>query len=166
MTTIRLTEVESFVKHTLKNDLREDLRNRRILKEGDVECCAYYHLRKFLKPDDNWRVFARKFSPNTGFYTDLVIFHGSKARVAIEIKWGRTKISKKDRRALASARKHLRVKKTYFYCVMPDASVYTKLTQKRGVERYRLFERTVDLRYASPEKIDEFRQWRRELRGT
>jgi hypothetical protein len=66
---------------------------------------------------------------------------------------------------LASARKHLRVKKTYFYCVMPDASAYKKLLEKSEAERYRLFERIVDLRYASPEEIEEFRQWRRELRN-
>jgi hypothetical protein len=51
-------------------------------------------------------VFARKFSPRTGFYTDLVIFHDKKARIAIEIKWGKKRISKKDRR-LTKARNPL-----------------------------------------------------------
>jgi hypothetical protein len=164
MRLIRLTDAESFVKHGLKSKLQRDLRRMRILKEGDVECCAYYHLRKFFKPDTEWRVFARKFSQKTGFYTDLVIFHRKKARIAIEIKWRRNRISTKDRRALASARKNLRVKKTYFYSVLPDASLYNKLTEKRAAEKYRLFERVVDLGYVSKKRIAEFEARRKELR--
>jgi len=163
--TIRLAEVESFVKHPLTDKLRRDLRSLRILKEGDVECCAYYHLRRLLRRDSSWRVFARKFSPKTGYYTDLVIFHGKKARIAIEIKWNRTKISKKDRKALASARKNLKVRKTYFYNVLPDRSAYEKVPEKREAEKYRLFERVVDLGYADEKKIEMFRQQRRELRA-
>lgn len=164
MRIIPLTEVQNFVKHTLKDKLQRDLRNLRILKEGDVECCAYYHLRKILKPDLRWRVFARKFSPRTGFYTDLVIFHDKKARIAIEIKWGKKHISKKDRKALASARKNLRVKKTYFYSVLPDASSYEKLSAKKVAEKYRLFERVVDLGYVGKQKIKEFKLQRKEFR--
>ena len=147
--TISLSEVQKFVKHGLQEKLQRDLRSLRILKEGDVECCAYYHLRRLLTPDPNWRIFARKYSPKTGFYTDLIIFRAKKARVAIEIKWGRKRISKKDRRALASARKNLRVRKTYFYCVSPDASTYRKLPEKRKTEKFGLFEVVVDLGYAS-----------------
>jgi hypothetical protein len=161
---ISLAEVEDFVKHTLKDDLQKDLRGQRILKEGDVECCAYYHLRKILKPDPNWRVFARKYSPKTGYYTDLVIFHFKKARIAIEIKWGRKSISKKDRKSLASAKKNLPVKKTYFYSVLPDASNYEKLPEKKEAEKYHLFERVVDLGYASKQDIEEFRKRRKEFR--
>jgi hypothetical protein len=164
MRIIHLGEVEFFVKHTLKDKLRKDLRNLRILKEGDVECCAYYHLRKTLKPDPNWRVFARKFSQKTGYYTDLVIFHFKKARIAIEIKWGKKNISEKDREALASTRKNLRVKKTYFYSVMPDASNYEKLPEKKEAEKYRLFERVVDLDYPSKQEIEEFKRRRKEFR--
>jgi len=164
MRIIPLVEVEGFVKHTLKGKLQKDLRNLRILKEGDVECCAYYHLRKTLKPDPNWRVFARKYSPKTGYYADLVIFHFKKARIAIEIKWRENKISRKDRKALASARKNLRVKKTYFYSVMPDASSYEKLPQKKEAEKYRLFECVVDLGNVSKERIEEFERRRREFR--
>ena len=164
MRIIHLAELEYFVKHTLRGKLQRDLRNLRILKEGDVECCAYYHLRKILKPDPDWRVFARKFSPKTGFYTDLVIFQRKKARIAIEIKWRKRSISKKDRRASASARKNLRVKKTYFYSVMPDASSYEKLPSKRKAEKYRLFERVVDLGYVNKRDIEEFKRQRKGFR--
>jgi hypothetical protein len=164
MKIISLAQVEGFVKHTLKDKLQKDLRKLRILKEGDVECCAYYHLRKTLRPDPNWRVFARKFSPLTGYYTDLVIYYRSKPRIAIEIKWRRKEISKKDRKALASARKNLGVKKTYFYSVMPDASSYKKVPDKRKAEKCRLFERVVDLGYASKQDIEEFQRQRKEFR--
>ncbi len=164
MRIIRLSEVESFVKHTLKDKLRKDLRDFRILKEADAECCIYYHLRRVLKPDPNWRVFARKFSPKTGYYTDLVIYHLLTARIAIEIKWRRKEISKKDRRALASTRDNLGVKKTYFYCVMPDASMYEKVSDKKKGEPYRLFERVVDLGYASKPEIEEYKRQRKEFR--
>lgn len=164
MRTVSLSEVEKFVKHVLKDKLQRDLRSLRILKEGDVECCAYYHLRRLLKTDRNWRVFARKYSPRTGYYADLVIFRGKKARVAIEIKWKRKVISGKDRRSLASARKNLRVKKTYFYSVMPDGSSYKK-SQKKESEKYRLFERVVDLGYKDRKKIEEFQEQRKGFKG-
>jgi hypothetical protein len=87
-----------------------------------------------------------------------------KARIAIEIKWGRKNISEKDRKALASARKNLRVRKTYFYSVMPDASSYEKLPAKRKAEKYRLSERVVDLGYASKQEIQESKRQRKEFR--
>jgi hypothetical protein len=133
----------------------------KILKEADVECCAYHHLRKFLRRDDEWRVFARKYSPRTGYYTDLVILRGLKPRIAVEIKWARKTISKKDRKALRSARKNLEVKKTYFYSVMADGSPYEKLPKKSEPEKYRLFERVVDLGYSSKNKIDEWKKQRK-----
>jgi len=164
MKIIRLNEVEFFVKHTLKDKLQKDLRNLQILKEADAECCIYYHLRKTLKPDPNWRVFARKFSPKTGYYTDLVIYHRLKPRIAIEIKWRRKEISKKDRRSLASTRDNLGVKKTYFYCIMPDASLYEKVSDKKEGEPYRLFERVVGLDYVSKQEIGEYKRQRKEFR--
>jgi len=77
---------------------------------------------------------------------------------------GEKNISKKDRKALASARKNLRVKKTYFYSVMPDASSYVKLPEKKEAEKYRLFERVVDLGYAGKQEIEEFKRQRKEFR--
>ena len=102
--------------------------------------------------------------PTSRYYTDLLIFHFKKARIAIEIKWGEKNISKKYRNALASARKNLRVRQTYFYSVMPDASSYEKLPAKRKAEKYRLSERVVDLGYASKERIEEFKRQRKEFR--
>jgi len=101
---INLNKVEGYVKHGLKEALRSDLRKLKILKEADVECCAYHHLRKFMRGDKRWRIFARKYSSRTGYYTDLMIFLKNKERIAIEIKWRRNTISGKDRRALRSVR--------------------------------------------------------------
>jgi hypothetical protein len=157
---ISLSRVEGYVKNGLKKALRSDLRKLKILKEADVECCAYHHLRKFMRGDKSWRVFARKYSSRTGYYTDLIIFREKKARIAIEIKWRRNTISGKDRRALRNVRRKLGVKKTYFYCVLADGSSYEKLTTKRSTEKYRLFERIVDLGYKDQEKIDEWRKER------
>ena len=157
---VSLSKVESFVKNRLKKALRSDLRKLKILKEADAECCAYHHLRKFLRGDRSWRVFARKHSSRTGFYTDLIIFREKKARIAIELKWRRNTIPGKDRRALRSVRKNLGVKKTYFYSVLADGSSYEKLSKKSSGEKYRLFERVVDLGYKDQEKIDEWRKER------
>lgn len=157
---INLNKVEGYVKHGLKEALRSDLRKLKILKEADVECCAYHHLRKFLRGDKNWRIFARKYSSRTGYYTDLMIFRGKKERIAIEIKWRRNTISRKDRRALRSVRRKLGVKKTYFYSVLADGSMYEKLPAKITTEKHRLFERVVDLGYKDQKKIDEWRKER------
>jgi len=157
MRIVQLSEVQYFVKHTLKSKLQKDLCDLRILKESDVECCAYYHLRRLLKVDANWRVFARKFSPQTGYYTDLVIFHLKKAEIAIEIKWGKKGISKKDRKALASVRKHLGAKKTYFYCIMPDASPYKRLRQKKEVEKYRFLNGSLTSAMTPKRRLKNFR---------
>ena len=73
-------------------------------------------------------------------------------------------ISNKDRKALASARKNLKVKKTYFYCVMPDGSNYERVPEKKEVENCRFSERVVDLGYATKEEIAEFKRRRREFR--
>jgi hypothetical protein len=158
MRTISLREVQYFVKNTLKGKLRKDLRDWRIRREAEVENCSYYHLRKFLNPDRDWRVFARRHSSRTGFYTDLLIFQGTKPRIAIETKWRKNGIPEKDRRALASALTNLEgVEKAYFYVVMPDASGYVKLKKKTDIEKNRLFERVVDLHYSEEDR----KEWQR-----
>jgi len=65
----------------LKHKLREDFRELRIIKESDIETCAYYHLRIFLRKDPRWNILARYFAKNTGHYIDLVIFRNSNPRL-------------------------------------------------------------------------------------
>jgi len=159
MRTIGLREVQFFVKNILKGKLRKDLRDWQIRREAEVENCSYYHLRKFLDPDREWRVFARRHSSRTGFYTDLLIFQGTKPRIAIETKWRKNGLPEKDRKALASALRNLEgVEKAYFYVVMPDASGYEKLKEKTVIEKNRLFERVVDLHYSEEDRKEWWRK--------
>ncbi len=95
--------VESFLRHGLKRKLRRDLKGLLIIKEADIECCAYYHLRRFLRGDARWRVLARKHSVVTRHYTDLMIFKRKSCQLAIEIKWRHEQIYPKDRRSLRRA---------------------------------------------------------------
>lgn len=55
MKRIGLQRLESFVRKTLPRRLAKDLLHFRMVKEADLECCVYYHLRRFLGRDDGWR---------------------------------------------------------------------------------------------------------------
>lgn len=164
MKRILLSKVEHFVRHRLKGQLRPDLRNIWLLREADVACSAYHHLRKFLKGDSRWRVFANKYSRSMGRYLDLMIYRNEKPRIAVEIKWRRSEISRKDRKVLRQAPGRLSVKKAYFLCVVPDSSAYERV-HKRSDEKYRLFEILVDLGYEDRRKVVEWKRRRKEFRG-
>ncbi len=166
MTKIVLSQVHEFLRHGLKGKLRNDLRKVRILKEADLECCTYFHLRTFLKSDEDWHVFARKYSSRTGYYSDIVVYKKKKQQLAIEIKWRWDELSRKDRRSLQSVRKYLGIRKTYFISALPDKADYAKGAKRRS-EKYRLFEVIVDLGYKDrnkEQKIEAFERERREFR--
>lgn len=165
MSTVQLGEIQSFIRHGLKKQLQKDLRELRILKEGDLECCAYFHLRSFLRRDASWRIFAHKHSREIRRYPDLVIYHNNKQKLFLELKWHRSEISGKDRKTLKGARAILRAKKTYFICALPDASEYTKLRKKKKYEKYRLFECIVDLGYNKAHRIAKWENSRRVFRA-
>src|SRR5437879_9086644 len=100
----KLQDVESFIKkNRLRDKLLQDLQGLRIVKEADIECAVYYHLRRFIGKDPKWRVFARKHARLTGHYIDLLIFKKYRPVIAIELKWNRQDIGGKDRRALDKA---------------------------------------------------------------
>ena len=146
MRKIQLSSVESFLRHGLKRKLRRDLQDLLIIKEADIECCAYYHLRRFLRRNTRWRVLARKHSVVTRHYTDLMIYKRQSCQLAIELKWRHDQIHEKDRRSLRRALAQLRARKCYFVSVLPDASNYRYLPKTKA-EKYRLFEIVVDLGY-------------------
>src|ERR1700730_2229101 len=110
---IRLSELQHFVRRILKLKLRKDLQDLRIIKESDIETCSYHHLRVFLQRDRLWNILARYFARNTRHYIDLVIFSNSDAKIAIEIKWNRKTISRKDRRSLCRSLQQLGARKVY-----------------------------------------------------
>ena len=84
-----LQQIETFIKKRMPEKLRRDLKRLRIVKEADLECATYHHLRRFIGEDPRWRILARKHVPLTGFYVDLIIFKKYEPAIAIELKWGR-----------------------------------------------------------------------------
>ena len=141
---IGLRNVENFVRKDLPRKLKTDLHDLRMVKEADLECCAYYHLRRFLRSDLTWKVFARKHSRHTLYYTDLIIFRKKYPRIAIELKWSEGNISPKDRASLDKSIRSLRVNKAYFITTTAGTEAYQKV-EKKPLEKNRLFEIPIDL---------------------
>ena len=146
-TRISLLQVERFLKEELPPKLKSDIRTLKIVKEGDLECCVYYHLRRYLRTDKSWHVFARRLSYHTGHYIDILIFRQKRSRgdrqevprIAIELKWNRKEISKKDRESLGKSLKMLRVNKAYFITTLIGGDKYTRMA-KEDREKYCLHE--------------------------
>jgi len=148
---IRPVEVESFIRRELRGKLERDLRVLNIVKEADLECCAYYFLRRYLRRDPSWQILAHRHSKRTGHYLDLLIFRKLKPRIAIEFKWNPRSISEKDRGSLRKAIKKLQVNKAYFVCAVRSTADFEKIAEKTKTEQYRLHEVLVGLDF-SPDK--------------
>jgi hypothetical protein len=132
----------------LPKKLRLDLRGLRIVKEADLECAAYYHLRRFIGEDPRWRVLARKHVPVTGHYVDLLIFKRRRPAIAIELKWGKKEIGTKDTKSLKRARRDLKVNRVYWFSAV--ASAPTDRIASIGTEKYRFYQRLI-----TPRLLDE-----------
>lgn len=115
-----LQNIQTFIRKRLPDKLRRDLQGLRIVKEADVECAAYHHLRRFVGEDPRWRVLARKHVPVTGHYVDLLIFKKYNPVIALELKWGQVNIGDKDRRSLNGALLKLGVNKAYWLSAVPS----------------------------------------------
>lgn len=160
---IRLQRVENFIRHELPAKLLADLRRLCIVKEADLECCAYYHLRKALRRDSRWTVLTRKHVPRTGYYIDMLLFKNSIPRISIEFKWDRMRISRKDRLSLRRSIDRLGVNRAYFLATNIKASRYRKI-KKRSLEKYSLFEVIVPLGLTGP-KLNAWKAQRRMYRS-
>jgi hypothetical protein len=114
MAQLKPSQVNRFIKGVLLSELKRDLKAFKLVREADVECAAYMHLRRFLHKDKQWTVLARRHIPHTGFYVDLVLFQRDVPRVAIEIKWGMKTMNSKDRKSLGDALSILGVNKAYW----------------------------------------------------
>jgi hypothetical protein len=156
---VSLNALQTFVRHDLRLRLRKDLRNLKIVKEADLECASYYHLRRFISSDDRWRILARKHAQQTGHFIDLLIFKNARPRIAIELKWRRKAISRKDLRSLRASLKKLSVNKAYFVCAIPNESQYKKL-RKSVRDKYLLHECVVGLNW-TPTQVQVWEQLRR-----
>lgn len=138
-----LINIESFIRTQLPELLSRDLHKLRIVKEADIECCAYFHLRKLMGESSSWKVLARKHVPHTGYYVDILIFEKKTPRIAIELKWGKKKIGKKDRASLESALSQLGVNKAYWISALPS-NKYASPPREES-ERYNLHQIIVPL---------------------
>lgn len=165
MERLRLIEVEDFIRNRkkLRQKLREDLRSLKIAREADIECCCYYRLRKFLKKDPRWKVFARRYAKRTGRYIDILIFHDAKPKIAIELKYNRKHIDKKDRKSLRAGIKRLGAGKAYFITTLVGTDPVYQQVNKNRWERRRLVEIPVILKM-SKEKLMRWKLERKKLR--
>jgi len=154
---VLLRDVEQFIRKKLKSNLRQDLRELRIIKEADLECSSYFYLRRFIGKDHRWRILARKHVKRTGHYIDMLIFRKGIPRIAIEFKWRHKKISGKDRRSLVASLKKLGVNKAYFFSALPDRSKYVRM-EKKSAEKYSFHECVVGLDFTRTET----KTWERE----
>ena len=148
---ITISALETFIRRNLPEKLRKDLIDFHIIREADIACCVYFHLRKFLHSDRTWRVFAERYSEITGHIIDIVIFREGledskkcqSPRIALELKWNWNRISRKDRVSLNKCIKLLGLEKVYFI------SLYTKKNKhtvaKTEDEKFRLFEKYIPL---------------------
>ncbi len=46
-----LQNIQTFIRSRLPGKLRRDLQKLRIVKEADVECATYHHLRRYIGED-------------------------------------------------------------------------------------------------------------------
>jgi hypothetical protein len=117
-----LQDIQGFIHknrpHGLRAKLLRDFQQLKFVREADVECAAYYHLRRYIGEDPKWRVFARKHVQLTGHYIDLLIFSDEFPVIALELKWGQVNIEKKDRDSLYTALTKLKVQKAYWLSVL------------------------------------------------
>jgi hypothetical protein len=162
---IGLRGMQTFLSGPLPMKIAKDLRALRIIKEADLECCAFYHLRQFLQKDPTWNVFARKHVPHTDHYVDLILFRRGYPlrreypRIAIELKWNLDRISPKDRHSLNGSIRSLGVHKAYFMTTLVGAKVFNPIRKTR-FEKNRLFEIVIRLPLTGHE-LDDWKQRRR-----
>ncbi len=159
---VKLSELENFIQEELKKKLKTDFRELRIVREADVECCTYYHLRRFLKSDTRWKVFARRYSKKTKKYIDLLIFLRTEPKIAIEIKWRRKRITEKDFESLREALEKLGVNKCYYLVTPKDSEQYKYIDRSKDLKKFekRLFHEVVVGLDLPP---DEYKSWKDKL---
>lgn len=155
-----LQNIESFIRRTLPRKLQADLKQLRIVKEADLECAAYFRLRRFIGEDPRWRVLARKFVAVTGHYVDLLVFKKTVPAIALELKWGRRQIGRKDRKSLVDALNKLKVNKAYWISALSSDHPRAPIVKKER-EKYVLHQILVTPGLAG----EALENWKRERRA-
>ena len=54
-------EIKNFIEKSLVSKLKKDQKGLKILSEGDLQSCVYYHLRKKLKKMPNWHLLNKLY---------------------------------------------------------------------------------------------------------
>jgi hypothetical protein len=139
-----LKELEGFISKRLTDKLKKDLRKLRIIKEADLECCTYHHLRKFLYADPRWNILTRKSAKRIGRCVDMLIYRDIITKLVIEFKVNRKQIAEKDRTSLCASIRKLRVKKAYSIIANKPGIEFHKMDKSR-VEKYHLHEMPVEI---------------------
>lgn len=151
----------------MNSHLQDDLADLHIIKEADLRSCIYFHLRKFLDRNNDWRVYSEKRVPQTGHIIDLLICErsakGFKPRLAIELKWNRTRIPDKDRKSLIKAIKQLHVHKAYFISTNYTDTEYQRRHKSRH-EKYKLFEVEIRLPLTQERKKENWIEQRKSVK--
>jgi hypothetical protein len=91
--------------------------------------------------------------PQTGYFVDLLIFRRTFPRLALELKWNRGRISKKDRKSLSRAIDTLGVNKAYFMATWVRRAPYQKI-KKTAIEKNRVFEVIITPNFTKDELAD------------
>jgi hypothetical protein len=154
-------DIQTFIRSgQLSKKLRHDLQNLRIIKEADLECATYHHLRLFIGEDPKWRVLARKHVPATKHNVDILIFKNDLPVIALELKWSKIKIGPKDQRSLKRALQLLGVKKAYWLSTVSTERKPPKFN-KTPDDKYVFHRIIVKLGFTG----EELQAWKKERRA-
>lgn len=158
---LSVRQVEHFVDAELPKQIKRDFCEIKMVREADLECCVYYHFRKFFREDRSWKVLARKHSIHTGHYVDFSVFRGTVPQLAIELKWNAGSISPKDRQSLRRCVEQLHVHKAYFITTRYSTKPFHKIVKSNASEKHHIFEVVIPLPYVGTQK-DEWKEKRRQ----
>ena len=160
------SSITNFIKNDLPKKLKADLLLLKIVKEADIECSAYFHLRNYIGEESEWNILARKHVPATGHYIDLLLFNKETPVIAIELKWAKKKITDKDRISLEKALNDLKVQKAFWISMIPDE--ITEKPERNDGDQYRLFQIVIPLGLKNQEKtywLSRRRKFRQDMKN-
>ena len=120
---IKLSEVQSFIRNGLKDRLQHDFTRTpfRIFRERDLQACVYVHLRKFLAGDHTWEILNEPYLKDLkgrgkSAKPDMVLLRRNKTRLLLEFKClGRySGLRRREQRVMGRAVKSGIAKKCYY----------------------------------------------------
>lgn len=117
-------DVTSIIRNDLRAKLEKDFCGRpfRIFREGDLPACCYFHLRRFLRSDRNWRILTQPLlrglkTRGRSALPDMLLLRSEKPVFLIELKFRRrtTGAQSKDQQTLKRAVSRRKWAKKAFY---------------------------------------------------